>query len=79
MAPPDREPVGGSYDAVAREYLVHFAGELARKPLHRVGLGEQAIDLITSVSPAEDVVAELVRDAEAALRQAGRSIVASQA
>jgi nitronate monooxygenase len=39
----------------------------------------EAIDLINSVSPAADVVAELVRDAEAALTGASRSINSSRA
>jgi SAM-dependent methyltransferase len=34
-APFDRERVGGSYDAVARQYREHFGDELARKPLDR--------------------------------------------
>jgi nitronate monooxygenase len=47
------------------------AGDLSVIPVW----ASEAIDLITSIAPAADLVAELGRDAEAALARAGRSIV----
>jgi nitronate monooxygenase len=62
-----------SDEAAKAEYETGAAvGDLAVIPVW----ASEAIDLIDSISPAAELVAELTREAEAALTRAGRSIAA---